>query len=266
MKRVLLPLLSLSMISIVAHAGKGAFTGSASLSHPAEFTIVNFSVKSECYASPSEAMKNNNKAVIEIQEFIKPFIDSSNGIDRLISNGGFTSAYSRTIYDDNRPITVCRNTFQQTTEVIFKTANVAGFSRIFAAIQEKVLGTFAAGETEGVDAITFVNIGSPSADLCQKTKAAMVLEALDLAAADAKAKFGICAQRCGIDLQRTSITAVNDLSRVSHSKSSYMERSPASDEPVVETNFDHISVSADVTINFSYPDASYACDLSLDKQ
>ncbi len=259
MKRVLLLLLAMTLLPVLAHAGTTTFNGSGSAVAPAEFITVQFSVKSECYTTSAEARKANDAVVLAIQEYLKSKINPSNGIDKIICNGGYATKYERTIYDGQHSKTVCRNTFQKTTDITFKTANVEGFDAMFAEMQDIVLAEYSRGDEFSMEAMSYAEMGTPSADICEHTRASLRDQAIVNATKDAQRKFRSFAMCSGIDLSESLIVAGGEeRAKVSYHKSRYMESAPMSDVPVVETNFDNISVSADVWVEFEHPETLFS--------
>jgi hypothetical protein len=255
MKRAILPLFIVALVSMGLFAGEATVTGNASISKAAEFIKVNFKVVSECYANPTDAMKANNDTVIKIQGILKKSLDPQSDIDRIYTHGGMTSKFSKTIYEGHNAVIICQNTFQQVTTVEFKSGKVAEFSKIFAIIQEDVLSNFSKKEND-TEAMTYVNIQTPIPDVCEKTKKDMSLEAKEKAVEDAMANFHAYAKQCGIK-GFTEIKSLNENDAIFNPQIAY-ERA-AYDEGSVETNFKDIVQTASVTAVFKFPTTVFNC-------
>jgi uncharacterized protein YggE len=260
MMRVLLSLLVSGLMSLGVNAGEATFTGHSTVSRPAEFITVELTVQSECYASPAETMDANNAVTAAVQQFLKKYINTNNGVDSVTSQGGHTSNYSRNIYVDGISKTVCHNTFQQTTQVKFTTTDIQGFAVKFAAIQKEVLNHFSANYgSDETNSSTFVNIKTPFADVCANTRKQMRYEALKQATQDAKIQFSTCAEECGVDLEKTTISLMSQEASLRQELSYNKMQMVRGEVPVVETSFEDITEYGQVTLKFTYPDPPYGC-------
>lgn len=266
MKKFAIAFLSAGLLSIVASAmGEADFTGEATVMREPEFVTVELTVKSECYPMPAGAIEANNAAVIAVSEFLKGLTNPSSQIDRVTVSGGYTSPYSKTIYRNHESETICQNTWQQSSSVTIKVADMASFSQTFAKIQAKMASEFVAEDTEAGKAMTYVTISSPRIGVCAHTRKQMELEAKGLATEDAQAQFNACAARCNVDADQIKIVSFGEptISGGYRNKSAYFENAmPSSDMPVVELSFDPVSVSASVRVKFSFPAAAYKCAFS----
>ncbi len=113
-------------------------------------------------------------------------------------------------------------------------------------------------------AVTFVTIGTPHADVCETTKKNMSLEAAGKAADDAQEKFNAYARRCHIkgQVEVTNIVSkasMNEVPSMRYAKSSAAFESSA--DPIVETNFEAISIHDQVTVTYKYPQATFMCNI-----
>jgi|GEM_PF-1895575 len=263
MKKSVLPLIFGALSSFSLMAGEAETTGKSTVYHDAEFVTVALHVKSECYKKPSQAKDANNAAAAKIVEILKAY-NTTSAENKIYTNGGFTTSFSKSVMRNNQHETICQDTYQQTTTITFKTKDIPGFSNLFADMQEKVLGTYTVssadeGEsTTAEQATTFVNIGIPHADVCDTVKNEMVNKAADEAAANAQELFWTYAKRCGIkgpvEISRINPPAENQNYGYRTAKASMLSvEMVGSIRPVVETNFEPISVEGQVTLKFKYP-------------
>jgi hypothetical protein len=260
MKRVSLICLVL-LAAGLAHAGKSTFSGTGSASAPAEEVSVRFSVESECYPTAQEAQEANDQIVGHIQEYLETLINRQNGVDQIICNGGNTSTFERTILVDGKPVTVCQNTFKKTTEITL-TTKVDGFSQVFATVQDKILANFGNSGSKEAKASSFVEIGKPSGDVCQKTHTKLKCQAFENATKNAHAKFLSFAECCGIDLAKTTIVAGSEPQQHYTSNKSIYRDAAFDAAPMVEVSFEDISYTTTVNVDFDHPDTPFnGCSL-----
>lgn len=249
MRKIFLPLFM--VVSTCLVAGEATFNGTGTSSREPEFVTVNLTVRSQCYASPLEAMKANNAAVSEVQNILSQWFEE--GRDQLFTNGGFTSEYSETIYYGSNSKTVCQGTFQQQTNIKFKTDYVGGFSECYSSIQQEVLAKFTRG-VQGTHT-TYVTINEPVGGVCDQTLRVMEQEAYARAMSHAKDKFRACGEVCGLD-DEANIVSFGDIENYSVTPSYKSFRSvPESAGPVV-INFEPTQVSANVKVRFVYGEAT----------
>jgi len=251
--------LALLAFSLGLQAGTATFVGHGMSIRDPEFITVEISVDSECYATPSDAMRANNKTTTEIQAFLKDLLIDNN-IDTVRIQGGVTSPSTRTVYVDNQSKSLCPGKFDQRTSVSFKTAHVKAFSETFARIQEKVLSGYTqASESDGA-ARTFASIGRPHAGVCQETSRLMALEATKHAFAHARAQFDAVATGCGI--KEGELTNFGDVEQTNYSrKSNGPEAMFSPDSDVVSLSFDPLSESRIISASFTYEKTTFTCNL-----
>lgn len=256
MKRNILLVLATALLAFGLHAGKGKFSGSATVKNAPEFIVVDLTVKSECYGDPVMAMESNNKTATEVQELLKAHLMGGSEIDTILTSGGTTSPFSRSIYLEGERRTECEDTFQQTTEITFKTEDIEGFSKKFAMIQAQVLKTFERAQADE-NARTFVSIGTPYARVCEDTRKQMAKDALGLATKDAINNFNVCANAAGIDLGDAKLVSVTNEAEHHSVRMNFAgyerSKSAGSAESILETKFDDIAEYGSVTVGFKFP-------------
>lgn len=263
MKRILVTL-SAALISLAVNAGQSTVTGKASVSKPVEYVTVSFNVKSECYKTPTEAMAANNESAAKIQAFLQTFLALDNPMDRLFTNGGTTSSYTRNSYEDGATRTTCKNTFQQNTAITFQTNNLKAFSTTFAAIQEGVLANFSSVEGKNDEALTFVSIFEPRPDICKEVRDAMSQQAKTLAIVKAKMTFCAMAQECGVEGNVEITSFGEEVVAYAASRRDYANAVPGSGEgsgPLM-LNFQDVVVEESVKLLFTYPNTFFKCQLT----
>lgn len=253
--------LAMLVLSLGLQAGTSHFTGhGTSKPRDPEFITVEISVASDCYETPSAAMKANNKVTAEIQVILESLL-IKDPIDVVRIQGGMTAPSSLTVYEHNESKAVCPGTYRQNTSVTFKTANIKNFSQVFATIQEQLLDKSVKSGDESSAPRTFVSIGSPSAGVCQETSSLMALEATKNAYAHARAQFDAVASMCGI-IGDVEIATFGDTQRESYPRKSYNAEAafmPSSD--VVALSFDQLSESATLSASFTYGKTVFTCNM-----
>lgn len=253
--------LALLTLSLGLQAGTSTFVGHGTSEGEPEFITVEINVASDCYLSPTAAMKANNKVTAEIQAILKGLL-INDPIDVVRIQGGTTAPSSLTVYSQGESKAVCPGTFAQNTSVTFKTANIDNFSTVFATIQEKLLEKTIKVSDESSAPRTFASIGRPNAGVCAKTSRLMALEATKKAYQHARDQFDAVASLCGIkgDVEITTFgqAQTESYTRKSsyHAEAAFM---PSSD--VVALSFDPISESATITVSFTYSTTTFTCNV-----
>lgn len=235
-----------ALLSLSLNAGKVSVTGSATEYRDAEFATISMTVKSVCFETPAAARSANDETVAALQKQLSPMLNTENGIDALFTKGGYSSTYSESYYEDNRKITRCENTFQKSTTIQFKTANLAKISNIFDELQAMVLSDFSQS-SEGT-ATTFASISEPSVDVCEHTREEMRDCALTGAQCNARHRFDIFAKAAGLCGEAKLCEADLDPKYESNSnRFSYAESAPKSGSSIVNLNFRPLSETCTVT-------------------
>ena len=155
--------LAIFLASTLLNAGGTATMGGYSeISAKPDFVKVSFTVNSECYATPLEAVEANRDAVSKIQSFLQSFIATNSDIDNIYTDGGMTSKYRRVNYDVDPAEVTCENTWKHQTDITFKTEDVENFSTTFAKIQQHVLKQYASSYSSDTPFVTYATINNPS--------------------------------------------------------------------------------------------------------
>lgn len=177
-------------LSHLAFGGSGSFIGEGRKPHAPEFIQLVATVHSECYASPAAAVNATDAVASRIFNFFKSQIDPSNGKDAVLTSGGYTRPFSRYISTSRR--TICNNTFQKTTSITLKTANIKNFSSDFSEIQDLVYAQFLKPSIVQLNVgqpVTYVTLGTPVPQLYNSTRQNMEKKVLAMALENAIEKF-----------------------------------------------------------------------------
>lgn len=254
------PLIGLMAIffGLNINAGTAKFTGEGTASAAPEFVTVQMQVSSECFLSPEDAMTANDTTVVSIQKFLKSLVDENSKVDKISIQGGYTRPYSRSIREGNDMRVICDGTFQKTTSISF-TAAPEGFSGKFAAIQNAILKNFKQGSDNTEESRTFVSLNEPSAGICAKTRAEMDIAALQNAGKKSRAKFDAMALTCGINGQ-VEVTSVTEEGTSYRPSNRYAEAAFSAPNEIVELNFDDITVTKNVVIEYSFGQTFFMCN------
>lgn len=171
------------------HANEGQITivGKGEVEEEAQWASVALKVQSECFKNPSEAIADNDQKVSAISEVLNS-LKAANEYDRVIVKPGLVAPFSRhRNYGDDSKVE-CKGTFQKTTHITFRTSDIKKFPSKYHDLQQEVRKAFtAADEVEAPR--TYVEILSASADVCEKTRLAMSIQALNEAHDNAEAIF-----------------------------------------------------------------------------
>lgn len=238
-------------------AGTAKFTGEGKVSTAPEFVTVHMQVSSECFLTPEDAMKANDATVITIQNFLKTLINEDSEVDKISTQGGYTRPYSRMIREGNETRTLCDGTFQKTTSISF-TASPEGFSKKFATIQNNILKNFKQGSDTTEESRTFVSLNEPSAGVCPKTLAQMDIAALQNAGKQSRGKFDAMALTCGINGQ-VEVCSISEEGTIFRPSNKYASAAFSESDEVVELNFDDITVTKSVIIEYAYGQTFFMC-------
>lgn len=265
MKKIFLALIMSSSMVMAHQKGTAEVPGDFRATRKPEFARVNFTVQSQCYKTPAEASEANDGAVARIQEILDQYVDAANHIDEIVTEGGYATDYSKSVYTDGHSTVLCQDTYQQTTTVSFK-SEIDGFKENFGEIRGLVLGEFARADAGGETPTTFVRTSEPEADVCAETRKAMRLEARSGAAKEAKANFFASVGSC---CQKAKIVKIADRSEVGYRSlsASYAARESA---PVgdgsVRLNFEDIAEEASLLVTFSFHKIKVRCDAKEDEE
>jgi len=170
------------------------FLGVGRLKSKPDYVALQFSVRSECYATPLEAQEATDQIVAKIYSYLQTLKNSQDKYFKILINGGFTSVFSK--WHENKEI--CRNTFQKDTEILMHIDAANQFSARFASIQSHVLKFFENGPRSNFfnRPQTFVTLGTPDARITREHRSQLEREARNLALIDAIAIFKETIKSC----------------------------------------------------------------------
>lgn len=257
MKRVLLPLLAVCLSSVLLHAENvERFTGVGTAQKAPEFVDVTLQIRTVCQPSAKAAIAAADSKAKEVEDLL-------NGIAGIThtTTSGSTRAYSDTIYEGNKPITICDKTFQKTVSIAVRSTDVGGWGQLFAEIQDSVSERFAdsAGNTQVP--VTYVEIGSPTADICDESKHALKVEGLRRAIADSREQIEIFRQENKLLKSEVKLTAGDDDEKpmrheVNFGSAPRYAESSIGHIPALNTSFEDIVVTVTRTLSIKFPDIS----------
>lgn len=239
-------------------AGEAVMIGSASLQANPDCVTLNINVDATCYASPSEASKAADHAASGIYTFLKQTLDANR--DLIATDGGFTQSYER--YVDGK--TECSGTYRKSSTIQISVRSVPEFVNYFDQIQNKVFDEFniQGNGSENTSKVS-ITIGSPTPDLFESSRHAMMLKARGLAIENALEKFKASVPAaCKMDSYR--VTKISDPESSSSGfyagKAAAAPMAPPSGESApVSFKPQVISESVMLTIHFNGGDCEPGC-------
>lgn len=232
--------LSILLISPFVMAGKATLTGTADVSAKNDYVEFNLTVRSECYKTPKEAKDANNGLVVSIQNILNNHQDVDSEFDKVYVSGGWVGQFSDTVYENDESRTICKNTYQKTTVITFKTGDVDNFSEMYDTIQDEVLKLeLKQGALE--DPRDAIDLSTPSADICEKTTKDLENQAYAEAVEDARRKFEACSFGGGIACTAKIVNMTD------HEPTYAVAESYAPAAPDMKRAFDN-------TVQLSFPD------------
>lgn len=239
-------------------ADHAVMDGVGTVSREPDYVRVSFTVSSQCYQSPQDALNVNNGAVKDLQAILNRYVDKDSEIDGVFTNGGNTEPFSKSYTNEKgKYVTICQNTWKKETTVTLKLADVSGFSAIFAAIQSAVVAGFKPAPPENIEAFaTWTTIEAPSAHVCEPTRREMEQEAYAKAMSHARGKFEACREATGLSGEARIASFGESVVGSSHTPK-YAARA-ASEERAggdVEISFEDLSVTAKVSVRFEWGEA-----------
>ncbi len=182
-------LLSLMGVCSTAFGAEAVIMGQGRVLANPDYVELGIQVESKCYSHPAEARKANDEAARKIVDFLNTKINKinkENNHNKVISLGGYTSAYQQ-YYQDK---IVCPNTFQKTNNITFRTQEVENFELLFNEIQSQVYALFSA-EPRGMmeSSITYVTLSSPIPNVSDQKTAELEQQAMSMALDNARSKL-----------------------------------------------------------------------------
>jgi len=256
--------LILATLAIGAQAGTKIVTASGTVEHKPEFAKVTITVISECYPTAQEAHQANKAAAIEAKKNLANLLQNEGEFDKITVSPGTTSKFERNNYGrGNQEETTCKNTWQQRTTITFQTGRLEGFSETFSALQTDMLKSETGTRID--EKTTYTEIGSPSYDVCPKTRAEMSVRAKALAYKAAIADYKQAACCCGIcgEPEIEEISTPEEYSSRGHKSAYMMAEASFNVGEVLEIDSKPISVTESVTMKFKFPTTTLKCDADM---
>lgn len=249
--------LSIMLVSPILMAGKASFVGYSEVLQPNDYVEFNLTVNSQCYKTEALASDANNELVAGIQEVLDRYKTDSE-YDAIYTSGSWVGGYSESVYDEEtqRSRTVCKNTYQQTTMITFKTSDVEGFSETYRAIKDNIFALSMTKAQDEEDERDSVQISMPFAQICKETKNDASSCARKLAVKDAICRAKDCLEAAGIDCKLT-ILGFTDIVEPSYVSAGSYQAAPAEmrggdSSSTVQLNFAPQAINSSVKVEFSW--------------
>jgi len=259
MKKVLGSLF-FATLALGVQAGTKTVEASGTVWHNPEFATVTVEVKSECYPTANAAYEANTKAAIMAKKSLEALIPNPGQFDNVTATAGMTTKFSRRDYVDGHEQVTCKNTWQQTTTITFKTGNLNAFSGTFARLQTDTLNVLTGLDSSNIEEPkTYAEIGSPNFDICPATREKMTNEATVLAHENAIKEFESIRQCCGIHGD-VEIEEIGQPEASYSPKSALYAASSLEIGETLEIDISPISVTERVMMKFRFQTTFLRCD------
>lgn len=186
-----------------------------------DYVELGIQVQSQCYSTPKEAREANDDAARKIVDFLNEKINGEGYYNKVISEGGFTQAYSTY----HREKVLCQNTFQKNTQIRIRTQKMDQFESLFDSIQKEVYKHFETQPRGLVESsVTFVTLSSPNPQISSEHQQKLERDAMGLALNDAKAKLKVMFAEQPIT--NLKISEVSEIAPEAPRPMPYMKSSP----------------------------------------
>lgn len=170
----------------LTHATKVELSGQGKVLSEPDYVELRLHINSQCYNTPQDAANANDKAAAKIVSYLNSKVKNDGYYNKVVSHGGYT----QTFQSYHRNNIYCKDTFQKSNNIIFRTKDINNFANTFNAIQDKVLESFAKNPKNYIESeITFATISSPQPLISQDKQTELEQQAMSLALKNAKAKL-----------------------------------------------------------------------------
>jgi len=235
-----------------AEDAKIEFSGVGQLKAKPDYVSLEFSVRSECYATPIEAQEATDKIVEKIDRYLQTLKPGEDKHFKILINGGFTSAFSK--WHENKEI--CRNTFQKDTQISLNMSLGENFSSRFAQIQSHVLNYFE-NPADNINYYarpqTFVTLGTPEPKITREHRTKLERQARNLALQDAIANFKETIKTCAKQPYKISSIRETQTSYFQPRPQFFQAQTRASDgqkQSAAPVRFDDLRITKELAISF----------------